>query len=101
MDEAADRGALPLDQIIVRPVRCEERARWRDLIRTHHYLGLSSTFGPSLCYVALFQEQWIALLGWGVAALKCAPRDAWIGWSPALRGRRLHLIANNVRFLVL
>jgi len=101
MDEAADRGALPLDQIIVRPVRCEERARWRDLMRTHHYLSLSSTFGPSLCYVALFQEQWIALLGWGVAALKCAPRDAWIGWSPQLRGRRLHLLANNVRFLVL
>ena len=101
MDEAAHRCALPLDQIIVRPVRCEERARWRHLMRTHHYLGLSSTFGPSLCYVALFQEQWVALLGWGVAALKCAPRDAWIGWSSALRGRRLHLIANNVRFLVL
>lgn len=100
MDEAADRSALPLDQIIVRPVRCEERARWRHLMRTHHYLGLRS-FGPSLCYIALFQEQWVALLGWGVAALQCAPRDAWIGWNPALRRRRLHLIANNARFLVL
>jgi hypothetical protein len=34
-------------------------------------------------------------------ALKCAPRDAWIGWTPALQFRRLPLIANNVRFLIL
>jgi hypothetical protein len=101
MDEVADRGANPLDGIIVRPVRCEERARWRHLMRTHHYLGLRSIVGQSLWYVALFQEQWLALLGWGAAALKCAPRDAWIGWSPPLRWRRLHLIANNARFLVL
>ncbi|HEV2717791.1 MAG TPA: ISAs1 family transposase [Terriglobales bacterium] len=103
MDQAADGGAntVPLDGIVVRPVRCEERARWRHLMRTHHYLGLRSIVGQSLWYVALFQEQWLALLGWGAAALKCAPRDAWIGWSPALHWRRLHLIANNARFLVL
>lgn len=103
MNQGADRGAdaIPLDGIIVRPVRCEERGRWQHLMRRHHYLGLQSIVGQSLWYVALCQEQWVALLGWGAAALKCAPRDAWIGWSPTLRGRRLHLIANNVRFLVL
>jgi uncharacterized protein DUF4338/DDE family transposase len=103
MDQAAGRGAdaVSLHGIIVRPVRCEERERWRQLMRTHHYLGLRSIVGQSLWYVALFQEQWVALLGWGAAALKCAPRDAWIGWSPALRFRRLHLVANNARFLVL
>ena len=104
MDQAAaDRRAqaIALDAIIVRPVRREERGRWQHLMRTHHYLGLRSIVGQSLWYVALFQEQWVALLGWGAAALKCAPRDAWIGWSPALRFRRLHLVANNARFLVL
>ena len=103
MDQAADRSteAVPLDGIIVRPVRHEERARWRQLMQTHHYLGLKSIVGQSLWYVALFQEQWVALLGWGAAALKCAPRDTWIGWSSALRFRRLHLLANNARFLVL
>jgi len=103
MDQAADRSAeaVPLDGIIVRPVRHEERARWRQLMQTHHYLGLRSIVGQSLWYVALFQEQWVALLGWGAAALKCAPRDTWIGWSSALRFRRLHLLANNARFLVL
>src|SRR6516164_686148 len=103
MGQAADRSAeaVPLDGIIVRPVRHEERARWRQLMQTHHYLGLRSIVGQSLWYVALFQEQWVALLGWGAAALKCAPRDTWIGWSSVLRFRRLHLLANNARFLVL
>jgi Domain of unknown function (DUF4338)/DDE_Tnp_1-associated/Transposase DDE domain len=103
MDEATGHpaSALPLSDIVVRPVRSEERARWRQLMRVHHYLGLRAIVGQSLWYVALFQHQWVALLGWGAAALKCSPRDAWIGWSPALRFRRLHLIANNVRFLVL
>ena len=66
MDQAAtDRRAqaIPLDAIIVRPVRGEERGRWQHLMRTHHYLGLRLIVGQSLCYVALFQEQWVALRG--------------------------------------
>jgi hypothetical protein len=87
--------------IVVRPVRCEERARWRQLMNAHHYLGFRPIVGQSLWYVATCEEQWVALLGWGAAALKCAPRDAWIGWTPWLKFRRLHLIANHVRFLIL
>jgi hypothetical protein len=86
---------------MIRPVRCEERARWRQLMNAHHYLGFRPIVGESLWYVATYVEQWVALLGWGAAALKCAPRDAWIGWTPALKFHRLHLIANNVRFLIL
>jgi hypothetical protein len=67
----------------------------------HHYLGFRPIVGQSLWYVATCEEQWVALLGWGAAALKCAPRDAWIGWTPALKFHRLHLLANNVRFLIL
>jgi len=87
--------------LTVRPVRCEERARWRELMNAHHYLGFRPIVGQSLWYVATCEEQWVALLGWGAAALKCAPRDAWIGWRPALKFRRLYLLANNVRFLIL
>jgi hypothetical protein len=47
--------------------------------------------GQSLWYVATFEEQWVALLGWGAAALECGPRDIWIGWTPSRRLRRLHL----------
>jgi predicted transposase YbfD/YdcC len=43
----------------------------------------------------------VALLGWGSAALKCAPRDRYLGWSERERIERLHLVANNVRFLLL
>jgi hypothetical protein len=70
-------------------------------MREHHYLGFERIVGEALCYVASRGEQWIGLLGWGSAALKCAPRDQWIGWDRELQFRRLQLIANNVRFLIL
>jgi hypothetical protein len=87
--------------LIVRPIRREESGRWRQLMRQHHYLGFERIVGEALCYVASRGSQWIALLGWGSAALKCAPRDQWIGWDRGLQFRRLKLIANNVRFLIL
>ena len=46
-------------------------------------------------------EEWVALLGWGSAALKSSPRDTWIGWSSEQRMRRLKYVVNNSRFLVL
>ena len=51
--------------------------------------------------VGELRGQWVALLGWSSAALQCRPRDAWIGWSQVIQWQRLHLIANNSRFLVL
>jgi hypothetical protein len=70
-------------------------------MNAHHYLGFRPIVGQSLWYVATCAEQWVALLGWGAAALKCGPRDAWIGWTACLKFHRLHLIANNARFLIL
>jgi hypothetical protein len=90
-----------LPDIAVRLIRRDERARWRELMRRHHYLGYQSIVGESLRYVASVEEEWVALLGWGSAALKCGVRDQWIGWDRALQWRRLHLIANNVRLLIL
>jgi len=85
----------------VRPVRWEERARWRELMNAHHYLGFRPIVGESLWYVATAGERWVALLAWAAAALKCRVRDAWIGWTAAMKFRRLYLVANNVRFLIL
>ena len=87
--------------LVVRPVRSQDRARWRHLMSAHHYLGFRPIGGQSLWYAATREDQWVALLGWGAATLKCALRDAWIRWTPALKFRRLYLIANNVRFLIL
>ncbi len=95
--------AAPVGQeaLGVRLVRREERGRWRELMRQHHYLGLDRIIGESLWYVASVAGEWVALLGWGSPALKCGVRDRWIGWDRALQWRRLHLVVNNVRFLIL
>ena len=57
--------------------------------------------GEALGYVAMAGDTWVACLAWATAALKCQPRDAWIGWAPPLQWRRLALVVNNVRFCLL
>lgn len=90
-----------LRRLHVRPIRPQERRRWDALLDRYHYLGLRCLFGKTLRYVAVADERWLALLGWQAAALKCAARDAWIGWPRVLHDQRLHLLANNARFLIL
>lgn len=80
MSEAAGAG-LNLRAIEARLVRSVERACWWELIDEHHYLGYEHIVGESLCYVATHGRDWVALLGWGSAALKCGVRDRWIGWE--------------------
>lgn len=87
--------------VVVRLAQREERGRWDELMREHHYLGMRGLVGESLRYVAESDGQWVALLGWSAAALKCGARDRWIGWLSPLREQRLALIANNARFLIL
>lgn len=93
--------AVDLRSVSVRPVRADERARFDHLLIERHYLHSAKMVGESLRYVATDGERWLALLGWSTAAFKCGPRDRWIGWPPSLQWRRLRLIANNARFLVL
>ncbi|NIM97199.1 MAG: ISAs1 family transposase [candidate division Zixibacteria bacterium] len=90
-----------LQGLEVRPIYRDERPLWDELMRQHHYLGFHSLVGESLRYVAVFEGQWLALLGWAAAALKCKVRDQWIGWPFLLQRHRLKLIVNNSRFLIL
>lgn len=90
-----------LNRIEVRPIMAGERAQWEELIREHHYLGLRSMVGKTLRYVAAEEGRWLALIGWQAAALKCRGRDQWIGWTREVQYQRLHLVANNTRFLIL
>jgi hypothetical protein len=85
----------------VRPITEGERPRWRSLMRRHHYLGDGGDVGETIRYVALEGGKPAALLSWSAAALYNGPRDEYLGWDSATRKRRLHLVANNVRFLVL
>jgi len=62
--------------LVVRPIRSVERSQWDRLMAKHHYLGFNSLVGESIRYVAEFQNNWVALLGWSSAALKCKARDS-------------------------
>lgn len=90
-----------LRRIEVRPALQSERQRWGKLMAAHHYLGYQKACGEQVHYVATIDGTWVALLVWTSAALKLKPRDLWIGWDAIAKTRRLKLIANNMRFLVL
>lgn len=90
--------AAVVEQIEVRLVRPEEEARWEELMSHHHYLKSGRMVGEQLRYVAEYQGQWMALLGWSAASYHVKGRDGWIGWDQNQRRARLHLVANNARF---
>ncbi len=90
-----------LPDLIVRPVTVAEETRFQALMQAHHYLGSLPKIGHTVWYVATCETQWLALLSFSAAALKCGARDRWIGWSLRHQYDRLHLIANNSRFLIL
>ncbi|WP_218141644.1 Druantia anti-phage system protein DruA [Nitrosomonas sp. Nm51] len=92
---------MQLKEIVVRPVTQQEQADYHKLMQRHHYLGSVRPVGETLHYVATWRTQWIALLGFSSAALKCAPRDQWIGWRYRHQFDRLNLVTNNSRFLIL
>jgi len=90
-----------LQMVNVRLIEPSEFAAWGELMAEHHYLGYSRIIGESIYYVATIEDQWVALIGWGSAALHCKARDQWIAWSAQLKQQRLYLVANNIRFLIL
>lgn len=90
-----------LSEIRVRLVTTDERERYQQLMQAHHYLGALRKIGETLWYVATYLDEWVALLSFSAAALKCAARDQWIGWTYRQQYSRLPLIANNTRFCVL
>jgi hypothetical protein len=47
------------------------------------------------------QGQWLGLLVFAAAAKHLKQRDRWIGWTDVQRERRLSLVVNNIRLLLL
>jgi hypothetical protein len=89
------------------PLRWEQVRRTRQeplfnsLIEQHHYLGYTQPVGEHLKYLVFSQERILACLAWSSAPRHLGPRDRFIGWSAEARRRNIHLIATNLRFLVL
>jgi hypothetical protein len=100
--DAPRLNRLDLRQIRVVPVGREDSQRWNELVVEHHYLGSPGMVGEHLRQVAIDGSgRWLALIGWTIGAFKCGARDRWIGWLPSQQWRRLSLVVNNARFLVL
>lgn len=90
-----------LHEVIVRPVFSTEEQRFQKLMHAHHYLKSLPKISETIWYVATFRDQWVAIFSFSAAALKCSPRDRWIGWSFRHQYDRLKWLTNNSRFLIL
>ena len=74
---------------------------WNFYLARYHYLGLR-VVGENLGYLVRSQDgRDVACLLFGAAAWRCAPRDRFVGWSPAEQVAGLAEVANNTRFLIL
>lgn len=102
-DEAWTRyaDAEILGRVTIRLIEPSEKSRWDDLICERHYLKNANLVGRQLRYVAELDGQWIALVGWNVAAYHLRPREDWAEWSIEQRLRRRKFWAQNSRFLLL
>jgi hypothetical protein len=91
-----------LDEVCVRLLEPDEIKRCHELLDQHHYLGSLKPVGERLYYVAADAAgHWLALLVFSSPAKHLRHRDEWIGWTGPQRHRRLGLVVNNSRFLLL
>ena len=91
-----------LEEVRVDLGKPAEIARINRLLHKHHYLGSVRPVGERLYYVAQDAAQhWVAVLVFSAPAKHLKHRDKWIGWSNEQRRRRLSLVTNNCRFLLL
>ena len=93
--------AQPLRLSVLRPQDPRSRL-WNEFVQRYHYLGYKPLPGAQLRYFAHAADGLLlALLGFGAAAWKTAPRDRFIGWDPPTRQRNLPLVVNHARYLIL
>lgn len=79
----------------------DERKLWNYLVELYHYKGCRIVVGRHLKYLIYLNQELICCLSFADAVLKLSARDQWIGWNQQQREAGLHLVINNVRFLIL
>ncbi len=78
------------------------RRRCNRLLDEHHYLGSLAAVGEQRWYIAQDASgDWVGVLVFTAACKHLRARDAWIGWAPDQRRKRLAELANNARFCLL
>ena len=85
-------------QLLSKP---EQIARCDQAIIKDHYLHDVTLVGEHLRYAFVYKGQWQAVATWSSAAFHLKDRDQFIGWTAEVCRRRLPLLANNSRLLVL
>ena len=73
----------------------------QSLLAHHHYRGALIAFGAQRRYLIQSSRGCLGTMVFSAAARQLRDRDQWIGWNPAIRRERRHLIVNNSRFLIL
>jgi hypothetical protein len=80
----------------------DAQRQFQQLLQQHHYLGGLKPVGERLFYAVVDgRGRWLAWLLFNAVAQHLKHRDQWIGWTRSQRDRRLSLVANNSRFLIL
>ena len=82
---------------------------WREMIERFHYVKVSRLFGYQLRYLVYGgdgddvpdYQHLLAALAFSAGTWRLASRDNYIGWPDELREKNLHLVVNNIRFLIL
>ncbi len=77
-----------------------QRRTWNELVASEHPQGAVLHVGAQLRYLIESEHGLLGALGFAASALAVAARDEWIGWSPALRRKRLHRVVALSRFLI-
>ena len=96
-----DGSADLLSRVTLRLMEEWERERFDLLLEKEHYLKSARIGGRHLRYVAEADGRWLAIITFSGAAPHLKAREKWLGWSPRQRARRLCLLINNSRFLLL
>ena len=78
-------------------------AFYADALEEEHALGAGHAAGRRLWQIVrrTSDDAPVAVLRWAASAFHLRARDAWIGWDAMTRSRRLGLIVNNSRLLIL
>ena len=103
LDQSPIEGRLnEVQPLTLRQVRrTQEEGFFNGVIERFHYLGYTHPVGEHLKYLVVARGRPVACLGWSSAPWHIGPRDKFIGWSPTVRRKNLHLVAYNTRFLIL
>jgi len=81
--------------------RTGDEKLFNQLMQAHHYLAYTHPVGEHLKYLIRAKGTPVACMAWCSGPLRMNTRDRFIGWSPEVRKRNLHLTTYNTRFLIL